>query len=408
MPRPSSRPRAKPEADVAADPRDPRGSGQAGRRARTGPGAGASGGAPLTVAQLRRRVVRHSLFAPVGLGAAVARMGFVQADPIRAPARAQDLILRHRVAGYRAGDLEREYAALGLDEDVVYAYGFVPPATRRLLYPRLDAHGAHEPTGLAREVLAVLRERGPTHPRELARELGHRGVRNAWGGQSRATTRALEELQYWGLLRVARREAGVRVYEPVRPPAEPFADPLPPDERLARVLLLVAALFGPLPERSLRGLLALARYAVPHVEGRGTLVSRLLRSGELERAEVDGVPYVWPAGASGDFADGEEPTDVRFLAPFDPLVWDRRRVEHLWGWAYRFEAYTPAPRRRYGYYALPLLWGDRLVGWANLATSGGRLDVALGFLERRPRDRAFTRALDAEVARVAEFLSVRG
>src|SRR5215207_3140856 len=125
--------------------------------------------APLTAARLRRDVVGHSLFAPVGLADAVARLGFVQADPIRAPARAQDLILRHRVAGYRAGDLEREYPALGLDEDFVYAYGFVPPATRRLLHPRLSGRVAHEPDGLARAVLAVVRERGPTHPRELAR-----------------------------------------------------------------------------------------------------------------------------------------------------------------------------------------------------------------------------------------------
>jgi uncharacterized protein YcaQ len=363
---------------------------------------------PLTVARLRRHVVGHVLFAPTGLADAVARMGFVQADPIRAPARAQDLILRHRVAGYRAGDLEREYPALGLDEDFVYAYGFVPPATQRLLHPRLDAHGAHEPAGLAREVLDFLRERGPTHPRELARALGDGGVRNPWGGQSRATTRALEELKYWGLLRVARREAGVRVYEAVAP-AEPGAAALPPDERFRRVALLVAALLGPLPEASLRAALRLARYAVPHVEGRSTVVARLLESGALERGVVDGTTYVWPAGAgpgSRPAADEAAP-EVRFLAPFDPLVWDRDRVEHLWGWAYRFEAYTPPARRQYGYYALPLLWGDRILGWTNLAVVDGRLGVELGFLERRPRDRAFTRALDAEVARVERFLGLR-
>ena len=56
----------------------------------------------------------------------------------------------------------------------------------------------------------------------------------------------------------------------------------------------------------------------------------------------------------------EAPRQVRFLAPFDPVVWDRARFEHLWGWAYRFEAYTPVKKRVRGYYAMPMLWGDQI------------------------------------------------
>ena len=125
---------------------------------------------------------------------------------------------------------------------------------------------------------------------------------------------------------------------------------------------------------------------------------------------MDGVPWVWPAGALSETLQGarvEAPRVVRFLAPFDPLVWDRARVEQLWGWAYRFEAYTPAARRQFGYYALPVLWADRLVGWANVAVRDEALDVDLGFVAERPRDRAFARALDAEIARMARFLGVR-
>jgi hypothetical protein len=341
------------------------------------------------------------LGAPAPLADAVARLGFVQADPIRAPARAQDLILRHRARGYRAGDLERRYAALGLDEDVVYAYGFVTPSTRRLLHPR----GGGEPAGLERDVLAFVRRAGPTHPRALLDAFGATREVNAWGGRSRATTRALERLHYHGWLRVARRDAGVRVYEA----AEPAGDALAPDERLARVTLLVAAIFGPLPEASLRGVLALARHAIPGVPGRAGAVAALVKRGALARGVVDGVPYVWPADAPPRL-DGAAPRAVRFLAPFDPLVWDRRRLEHLWGWAYRFEAYTPAARRRYGYYALPVLWGDRLVGWANAARGDGPgrpLDVRLGYLDRRPRDPSFARGLDAEIARLETFLAPR-
>ena len=98
---------------------------------------------------------------------------------------------------------------------------------------------------------------------------------------------------------------------------------------------------------------------------------------------------------------------MRFLAPFDPVVWDRRRFEQLWGWAYRFEAYTPPARRKLGYYALPLLWRDRVIGWANLALKGGVLDAALGYIEGRPPDdRVFRRELDAELERVRHFLGL--
>jgi hypothetical protein len=213
----------------------------------------------------------------------------------------------------------------------------------------------------------------------------------------------LERLHYHGWLRVARRERGVRVYEAAEP-APPDAPP--PGERWRRLVLLIAALLGPLPEASLRGVLRLARRGAGDADARGGAVAELLRAGALERGAVDGVRWVWPAGALAD-RRAEAPRVVRLLAPFDPLVWDRARVEQLWGWAYRFEAYTPAARRQYGYYALPVLWADRLVGWANVAAPGGTLDAALGFVGGRPRGRAFGRALDAELARVARFLGVR-
>src|SRR5215510_13162108 len=90
----------------------------------------------LTVERLRMHAISQSLFPPTTLKVAVRRLGFVQADPIRSPARAQDLILRHRVKGYRAGDLERRYAALDIEEDVLYAYGFIPRSIWQFLHPR--------------------------------------------------------------------------------------------------------------------------------------------------------------------------------------------------------------------------------------------------------------------------------
>src|SRR5882757_5026722 len=90
----------------------------------------------LTRTALRRFAVARSLFPPTTLERALDTLGFVQADPIRAPARAQDLTLRHRVVGYRAGDLERRYATLGVEEDVLVNYGFVTHAVHGLMHPR--------------------------------------------------------------------------------------------------------------------------------------------------------------------------------------------------------------------------------------------------------------------------------
>ncbi len=87
-------------------------------------------------------------------------------------------------------------------------------------------------------------------------------------------------------------------------------------------------------------------------------------------------------------------------------MWDRRRFEVLWGWAYRFEAYTPATRRKLGYYALPLLWRDRVIGWANISVVNGELRSDIGYVASRPRERAFARALADELDRMREFLGL--
>ena len=105
-----------------------------------------------------------------------------------------------------------------------------------------------------------------------------------------------------------------------------------------------------------------------------------------------------PRGLFGDEVD---------LAPFDPVVHDRRRFEHLWGWAYRFEAYTPAKKRVRGYYAMPLLWRDAVIGWANATFEDGQLDAEIGFAARRPRGAAFRRELDRELTRLERFLGGR-
>src|SRR5881398_2656308 len=117
---------------------------------------------------LRRYAVARTLFAPTTLPKAIERLGFVQADPIRAPARAQDLTLRHRVKGYRAGDLERRYHQLGIEEDFFITYGFVTRELHALMHPRsqrgVPAAGCAPMSASERkrqeQLLAFVRERG--------------------------------------------------------------------------------------------------------------------------------------------------------------------------------------------------------------------------------------------------------
>ena len=163
----------------------------------------------ITIEELRRRAVGATLFPPTTLQRAVEKLGFVQCDPIRAPARAQDLILRHRVEGYRAGDLEVQYPQLGFEEDYLYAYGVVPEATWRLLHPRKKKRLTKNET----RVWELVRAQAKMHPRELEPHLGRRRQVNAWGGYSKATTRILEVLHYRGWLRVA----GTRKRNPALP-----------------------------------------------------------------------------------------------------------------------------------------------------------------------------------------------
>ena len=360
-----------------------------------------------TLEELRRYAVARSLFTPTTLPKAIARLGFVQADPIRAPARAQDLTLRHRVRDYRAGDLERRYVRLAIEEDFFVNYGFLPRATQALMHPR--ATPAHwPPTRLAQahEVLAFVRERGTVHPREVDLHFAHGKARNWFGGSSNASTQLLDAMHYVGLLRIAARVGGVRTY------AARDAHAAAPDTAAALDALIdvIVGKYAPLPERSLNELVSRLRIAAPQWDGGsvGPLRAALVRArGRLPSARVDGLQWYWPAGENPCSLRHAIDDDARLLAPFDPVVWDRRRFEAFWGWAYRFEAYTPAPKRLRGYYALPLLWRGQVIGWGNLAVVDGRLQADVGHASgAAPRDAAFRRALRAEVQRLENFLGL--
>jgi uncharacterized protein len=282
----------------------------------------------------------------------------------------------------------------------------VPGAVFALMHPRADL--SHYPPGRRRTVQALLdfvRERGSAHPRDVDAHFAHGRVTNYWGGSSSATTHLLEDMHYRSLLRVAKREQGIRVYAL----HEHAAGPIDATARARRLDALVDVLvrkYAPLPALSLSYAVSRLRYAVPQWQREVKAALARARS-RLSHARVDGVDWYWPAGESAVRHDTSE--TVRLLAPFDPVVWDRRRFELFWGWAYRFEAYTPAARRLRGYYALPLLWRDRVIGWGNVSVKGGKVAADLGYVAGAPpRERAYARELEAELERMRSFLGLSG
>ena len=365
----------------------------------------------VTLDHLRRYAIARSLFKPTTLRRAIDKLGFVQADPIRAPARAQDLTLRHRVQGYRAGDLERRYPRLPLEEDFFVNYGYLPRAHHELMHPR-TARTVWTPARAekAAAVLEFIRERGAVHPRKVDEHFAHGKVTNWFGGSSNASTQLLDVMHYRGLLRVARREGGTRIYA-VRAPAAgtaAAADAGTANERMDALVDIAVRKYAPLPVGTLCQLVRHLRGGAPQwTAHRAAALARAKR--RLAHVRVGGIDWYWPAGDRASSPRWRPDQGVRLLTPFDPIVWDRRRFEVFWGWAYRFEAYTPAPKRKLGYYALPMLWHDRVVGWGNVASHDGKLRCSFGYARgRAPRDAAFHTGLDAELARMRAFLGLGG
>ncbi len=300
--------------------------------------------------------------------AAIRRMGVLQIDTISVVARSPYLVLWNRLGDYEPAWLEQLLAEGRLFEYWAHEACFIPVEDYGLYRHRmLDPSsmgwksGAKWMQGHADQVgqvLAHLRMHGQTRAADFERADGKSGGWWEWKPEKRS----LEALFTAGKVMVARRQNFHRVYdlaERVLPGWDDSRAPSMDEVRRAFVLRAVKAL----------GLAKAAwipdyhRTRPPHLAPQA-----LADEGLLLRARVEGWKepvFVHPehAGLLEQAAQGRlNPTVTTLLSPFDPIVWDRRRALELFGFDYRLECYTPAEKRRYGYFTLPVLRRGQLIG----------------------------------------------
>jgi uncharacterized protein YcaQ len=300
--------------------------------------------------------------------AAIRRMGALQIDTIHVVARSPYLVLWSRLGDFPLPWLEELLAEGKLFEYWAHEACFLPVEDFALYRHRMfEAAGMgwkYSRTLMAKRgeverLLATVRERGPVRSADFERTDGKAGGWWEWKPEKRM----LESLFTAGELMIARRERFQRVYD-LRERVLPEWDDarLPPREDADRALVLQAVrALGVARPRWVADYFRMPRRTTPAV------AARLADEGALLRVEVEGWPepaYLHPdhrATAERAAAGEIRPRRVTLLSPFDPLVWDRARGRELWGFDYRLECYTPAPKRRFGYFVLPVLRRGALV-----------------------------------------------
>jgi uncharacterized protein YcaQ len=321
----------------------------------------------------------------------IRRMGVLQIDTIHVVARSPYLVLWSRLGDYQTRWLEELLAEGALFEYWAHEACFLPIEDYPLYRHRmLDA--ANMGWKYAREwatqnraaldrVLAHVHEHGEVRSADFERTDGSDG--KWWGWKTEK--RALETLFTSGELMIARRQNFQRIYD-LRERIMPGWDDtmLPPADEMRRILALKAV-------RALG--VTTARWVGDYFRTRkletAAVVKTLADEGALLRAQVEGwseEAFIHPdntALAERAAAGKLRPKLTTLLSPFDPVVWDRSRALALFGFDYRIECYTPAPKRRYGYFTLPILRRGALVGRldAKAHRKEGRFEVKALHLE---------------------------
>jgi uncharacterized protein YcaQ len=356
-------------------------------------------GRPVDIRALRTRVVD--------------RVGLLQIDSVNVLQRAHYLPAFSRLGPYDTELLDRlsHRAPRRLFEYWGHEASLLPVELHPHLRWRMrrahdDSWGgmrriARERPGLVRAVLEEIGARGPLTAAAIAHLDEPRAPRESWWDWS-DVKRALEFLFWSGEITSARRKRFERLYDiPERAlPAAVLATPTPDDDAAQRTLLRIAArALGVATEPDLRDY-----FRLPTSESKAR-VAELVEAGELTPVAVKG----WkPTAYMAPRVRVPRRVDARALVgPFDSLIWNRPRVERVFGFRYRIEIYVPKQRRVHGYYVLPLLLGDALVARVDLKSdrAGRALLVQAAYAEpAAPPETAA--ALAGELRRLAGWLQL--
>ena len=311
---------------------------------------------------------------PASVLAAVERLGSLQFDPLEVPgARNHDLVLHARVAGYQREWCERWL--YGPDRRLIELYNkslnLLPMHELPHYRVTWDRYAAHDDgilkdeAPVAEAILKRLRSDGPLSTAAFS-EHGH--AVDWWWAPTRASRAVMEALFVTGRIGISRRDGNRRYYDLMERlvPAELLALRESEEDAMRHRLL---SRFRATGMTTPVGTQAEVMYSAGSTKERVGRTERLVADGELLPVEVEGLKgprYVIAAeepilDATAQPGSLPRPA-VSFLAALDPLVWDRRMLRELWGFDYLWEVYVPAAKRKWGYYVLPILFGDRFVG----------------------------------------------
>ena len=326
----------------------------------------------------RRFLVARQLLAPArsltgGPDAVLAvfrRLGSIQLDQVAVAGLSHDLVLHARVADYEPAWCDELYERREIFEAYNKGLSLVP--AREFAWFRVSSERAQkvldDNADVAKRVLERIRAEGPLSSLDFEREAGP--TKDWFGAPTNAVRAVLEAYARTGELGTARRNGHHRYYDvPERLlPAEVLAHDLTLREQLRHKMLSRYRAHGLLGTSGHgEGTFDYLGPAKPQgiYPGRNALREELVEQGELVPVDVEGVSgkrFVVRDDVELLQAPPEPPPSVAFLSPYDALVWDRRLLGSLFGFDYVWELYVPPAKRRWGWYVLPILFRDRLVG----------------------------------------------
>jgi uncharacterized protein YcaQ len=363
------------------------------------------------------RAQRLDSVAPFGEGpqataAAVEHLGYVQIDTIHVIERCHHHILWNRIPAYRRTDLHH---AQSIDKSVfeywTHALAYVPAKDFRFFIPAMKLHRREghkwfkevKPADLSK-VMRLLKKDGAMTIRDIEDDVLVEKV-HAWGSR-KPSKRALQLAFYGGRVTISERNGMLKTYELMD---RHFGwDSLPKAASTREIS-------GYLLDRGLRAQGVVSLDSICHLDAPSKKTVRQLIEGRVRRKELVAVALEgagkqehWAEPATIETVAGEEGERVHILSPFDPLIIQRKRTQLIFGYEHFFEAYVPKEKRRFGYFALPVLVGDTIVAALDLKTDrqNGKLLLQkwnwVGPAAKGPR-RELKRKIEDELHRFERF-----